>query len=988
MDAKRLAEWLGTADGLVKVATGLIGSIVALLVAITGQFKPLFVLLGLPEMAWPIVVFAVFAAVALYFWRDYRRYTRQSRLEQPDKFTLVATTPESLIGRADDLERLVRAVMQNRIVLLDGESGCGKSALVASGLVPRLQSADGLLPVLVRDWGDDWARGPLAATLEALHGALTTQQRELITWPAAPDLAAPAPELAGELSDRLSAVAKTLKRRPLLIADQFDDHQAQHRREFIDAEGSWATPAYLAKASPLWALVSQQLQDGQLHLLAVTRADTASGLSCLRFLDNSMITNRTLPEVQVEYLRPLLAGIAPDGAMPAVVSNPENGWVALRDILETHLRARGAVLMQQVRILLLGLRQLPVLTPRAYRRAGGMSGVETLVVTRALRTAAERLGGGEAGVRAARAMLTTLVLPAGADLPPKTSRQSLSELSAIAGSPERAQRALEALQADEIVRPAGGDASESAWQLDHDYLARSVLAEARQADRWGTALGDGFARFRAASGSWSGSWATLLPIRVQIRLVWEKLRGRLQFGEAAGYAWLSGTKPAALLVGCGSIAWAGLLLYEDNRVQAQAQALANQFGAGDVAAVLDAWQAPDAVRTRLFKLATADPSLLYSGSKLHWTAAHVGVEPDRALEVATLLTAHLQREQGLERDQDARHAVAFAGAYAGFVQKLQDQSAIKTAAEALRSLLEHAHDRVLYDDEKKIFLNEEFASAYAGVVQMLQNQNEIKTAAEVLRGQMEGTRYHAAKLASAYAAVAEKLQDQNAIKTAAEALRGQMERAQDESYAYDVANAYAAVAQKLLDQNVIKTEAQALRDQLGHAQDATRGRAFAKAYTAVAQKLLDQDVIKTEAEALRGELESTQYGERARAFASAYAAVAQKLVDQNVIKTETKALRDQLRHAQDVERANALADAYGAVAQKLQDQNAIETEAEALRGQMEQAKDEVHAALFARAYVAVAQNLQDQDAIKAAADVGLSAGAAYCCDALRSSGSG
>ena len=266
--------------------------IVALLVTITGQFKPLFVLIGLPEMAWPIVLVVVLAAPALYFWRDYRRYARQSRLEQPDKFTLVATTPESLIGRADDLERLVRAVMQNRIVLLDGELGCGKSALVASGLVPRLQNADGLLPVLVRDWGDDWVRGPLAATLEALYGALTTQQRERIAWPAAPDSAAPAPELAGELSDRLSAVAETLKRRPLLIADQFDDHQAQHRQSFIDAEGSWLTPTRLAKASPLWALVSQQLQDGQLHLLAVTRADTASGLSCLRFLDNSMITNR------------------------------------------------------------------------------------------------------------------------------------------------------------------------------------------------------------------------------------------------------------------------------------------------------------------------------------------------------------------------------------------------------------------------------------------------------------------------------------------------------------------------------------------------------------------------------------------------------------------------------------------------------------------------------------------------------------------------
>ena len=50
----------------------------------------------------------------------------------------------------------------NRIVLLDGESGCGKSALVGSGLAPRLRAVRGLLPILVRDWGDDWVRGPLA----------------------------------------------------------------------------------------------------------------------------------------------------------------------------------------------------------------------------------------------------------------------------------------------------------------------------------------------------------------------------------------------------------------------------------------------------------------------------------------------------------------------------------------------------------------------------------------------------------------------------------------------------------------------------------------------------------------------------------------------------------------------------------------------------------------------------------------------------------
>jgi hypothetical protein len=462
---------------------------------------------------------------------------------------------------------------------------------------------------------------------------------------------------------------------PLLIADQFDDYQAQHREAFVDAEGNWLTPAMLAETSPLWAIVSQLLQERQLHLLAVTRADSAAGLSCLRFLENSMITNRTLPKVQIEYLRPLLAVIVPDGAMPPVVSNPDNGWFALREILETDLRSRGAVLMQQMRTVLLGLRQLAVLTPRAYRRAGGMSGVETLVVARALQSAADSLGGGEASVRAARAMLNALVLAGDADQLPKARRQTIRELAAIAGGPGHAQRALGALQADEIVRPAGDNASEIAWQLDHDYLARSALAEARQADRWGTALRDGFARFRAASGSWSRSWTALLPVWVQIVLLWENLRGRLQYGEAAGYAWLSGlsrqsfSRPAAVSL--------GLECRCTRTIGCNRRPRRSPIGSGLVMPPLY-WtygRHPTAVRTRLFELATADSSLLYSGSKLGWAAAHAGVEPDQALEVATLLTTHLEHEQGLGREQDA-HAVAFAGAYAGFVQKLQDQNAI------------------------------------------------------------------------------------------------------------------------------------------------------------------------------------------------------------------------------------------------------------------------------------------------------------------------
>jgi hypothetical protein len=246
--------------------------------------------------------------------------------------------------------------MRNRIVLLDGESGCGKSALVGSGVAPRLQAGGALLPVLVRDWGDDWVRGPLAATLDALYGALTEEQRGKIEWTVPPDLAGKPPALVAELTKRLNAVRDVLQCRTLVIADQFDDYQAQHHDNFHDGDGNWLTPAELADNNLFWNLIRKRLRDASSHLLVVTRSDTSSGLSCIRFLDDTMTAVRTLPKVDIEYLRPLLAGIAPDEATPPVISNPRSGWHALRERLEIDFRERSAILMQQVRTVLLGLR--------------------------------------------------------------------------------------------------------------------------------------------------------------------------------------------------------------------------------------------------------------------------------------------------------------------------------------------------------------------------------------------------------------------------------------------------------------------------------------------------------------------------------------------------------------------------------------------------------------------------------------------------------
>lgn len=560
VDFKRVKEWFETVQGIVTAAATAFGVFTLVWATATKALDAFIVkTLGLP--AWTAQGAIILAGLALVgsVWRSFRGFARASRVERLDAFTLRPTTPEALIGRAEDLDGLLNAVKRSRLVLLDGESGCGKSALVTAGLLPRLQQVDSLLPVVIRDWGEDWVRGPLTAALDALHHGVSPTNRDRLGWTSSPDLAADTSGLVAQLDARMKGVVDILGRRPLLIADQFDDYQADHRQRFLDDEANWLSPTAVAKANPFWELIGNGLSEGRLHVLLVSRADTAAGLACVRFLGADQTSARTLPRVDVECLHLLLVSIAPDDAHPAIVSHPAGGWHELRELLERDLKPEGAILMQQVRTVLLGLRQLPVLTPARYRTAGGLRGVETLVIERALRRAGLAVGGGETGVGRARAVLGALVLPGGPNQAPKAQRAALSELSARAGDASCAEAVLAVLQQEEVVRPAEAIGGAHAWQLDHDYLARAVVAEARQADRWAVELREGKARYDAAYGL-RRRWANLLAAWKLARICWERARGRLTFGDAAGYARLSAVRPAVVtllvtLAGVGAYHW-------------------------------------------------------------------------------------------------------------------------------------------------------------------------------------------------------------------------------------------------------------------------------------------------------------------------------------------------------------------------------------------------------------------------------------------------
>lgn len=870
MDLKRLTEWLATAEGFVKSALAFFGLPALVWAAAAKVLDPL----ALPRWVTVVASVVVTALLAWLLWRSYRRFAVASRLEEFDAFTLRPTSPSSLIGRGDDLDKLLRSVRQYRVVLLDGESGCGKSALVFAGLIPELeQQPDGLLPVAIRDWGEDWVRGPLSAALEALFDSLSASHREKLGWTTAPDLAAETSDLARDLEYRLKSVFETSGRRPLLVADQFDDHQAQHRRHFIDAEANWLAPSVLAASNPFWGVISRSLNERRLHLLVVTRADTAAGLACVRFLPSDQTAARTLPRIEVEYVRPLLANIAPDSAKPQVVSHPDCGWHDLRECLETDLQAEGAVLMQQVRIVLLGLRQLSLLTPARYRAAGGLHGVETLFISRALKRAASAAGGGDAGLRDARAVLNELILPGGPNQAPKAQRAGITALARVTGDLERAQAIVAVLQREELVRPAEAVGDASAWQLDHDYLARAVLAEAGQSARWAVVLREGRQRYAQAAGSWRRQWAALLPFRVLVRICWERARKRLEFGDAAGYARASALKPA-LVVAALVLGGVGLRTSYGYLIDfGQAYRISADFDTRfEPRAVLDVWSAPEFVRQRVYRTvlpnaesasasAPADTefqNILFSG----WPIAHAGLESSRAREAAAALRNRLLIER------DPRAATRLTTLYYMSVARLG-----RADLEAETSLV---RDRLAHDGDGANATG--LVEAYAALASLVGDAAKAREAAALLRrhltqDQVGDTSQFAL---SAYEEVATLLGAADA-RVECEALRAALLKEPDDDSAGLLGRAYAAAAARCVDKEGLVPVAAALRQHLDHRPYTDFKMDLDAAYRAVSARLESADA-KTEAQRLEALLlaekqQSTPYRIVVGKFAPPYAAL-------------------------------------------------------------------------------------------------------------------
>src|SRR5689334_19158539 len=116
---------------------------------------------GLPDAITPLTV--LWIAICLGGSLLFSRLTRaRPRTLRPEAFRIHDEQRDHLKGRDDDIKRLAAFCINETQVHLIGESGAGKSALVHTGLLPRLESM-GVVTVAITHWGRDWIQGPVQA---------------------------------------------------------------------------------------------------------------------------------------------------------------------------------------------------------------------------------------------------------------------------------------------------------------------------------------------------------------------------------------------------------------------------------------------------------------------------------------------------------------------------------------------------------------------------------------------------------------------------------------------------------------------------------------------------------------------------------------------------------------------------------------------------------------------------------------------------------
>src|SRR6266849_4325364 len=634
-DSRKLQEIVAAATGWLLTAGTFVGTVAAGVKWLTPVVE---VYLG-AALATPLTIIVSSLTACLVLWLAYRALAKKSRLLRRERFDLRVRKRDDLLGRDDDIVNLKGLIGDSSLLLIDGESGCGKSSLIAFGLVPALREDSATFPILVSDYTGDWDVGLAERIFDSAWSGLNKEELTKLGFADRPAIGT---VNADTIRTMLERIGTHLGRMPILILDQFDDYQLATRERYLNRRKDWIKPSDLVRRNRTWATISNLLQSEKARLVVVTRSDASAGLHSIRLVDQ--VDGITIGRLQIEWLAQWLTQVTADDGKGEVIANPDAGWTDLKRQLEHDLTPRGAasglVLPQQVRIVFLGLRKLAWLTPSEYRRAAAGAGVEGLYIRDAIASAASESGLTEEAVRSLLSIFVDRQQPDNV----KTKVLSLEDISALIADTERLQKALDRLKRDEVVRekPASENKG-SRWQLDHDYIARAVVAESRAANKLLLQLQDGFDAWRMAGDNVRSRIRCLLPLSVQVKLAWARLRprGGFAYGPYRFYAALSMLRALPVVVVLMGTGW----LWREQTLGATATELAdglNEKQDKGAKAAIALWSASPAVRDRVIDLILDSPVRLQAVGT-DWVSAYTSIEPDAARHLFNRLDKQLDR---------------------------------------------------------------------------------------------------------------------------------------------------------------------------------------------------------------------------------------------------------------------------------------------------------------------------------------------------------
>ena len=549
-----------------------------------------------PFLHAPVILafFAILTALTYYVFRP------RSKLVRPERFNIRASSREELFGRDAFLSDIGSKAKTTAVLFLTGESGSGKSAVLSPGLTHDLSKDSSVAPVLLELSSSDWDIDPLYKLFNAIN-----ENPKAATWERS--TLAP-PKLAGAdpaLDERLivSHIRKLHDHhgiRFILMIDQMDDYVIHFIDDFVDARGSWISADDLEAKNRFWRSIAILAREGVIRLVIALRTDAASVIPSLSF--NGLTKGVSIVQpLDIEDARELFERASASDSSGETVAIPDAGWRDLSEAVLEDIATDGAMPIQDVRMALLGMRELRALTPSEYTRVSGLRGLTALYVRRTIERVSARFE--TFSQDHVRALIHTLVgkkLQSGALA---GSIQSEAALLSVLPSPQDGDRLLAELEKAELIRRIQtNDHANISWNLYHDSLARAVIDEKEGYSNWDTVLRDKFRGYRYASRLFSvlRVLPNLLGLIEWSAILKERIFGRLRLGDARTYFMISSVKPfiaSALLVG----AW---LAY--NRISEHQEAELAVASIVEEAAALERAQVSAWVRGGNYRASIAD----------------------------------------------------------------------------------------------------------------------------------------------------------------------------------------------------------------------------------------------------------------------------------------------------------------------------------------------------------------------------------------------